>query len=492
MAFTVNSFELKTKEQWIEFITQQELPALTSTAQLLEKFENDDVSSLPKLSKAILHDQALSSCVIKVANNINRAGVNAVTTVSRATVVLGMQTVKNICLTSKIIEGLLRNEDLGLPVFNRIKRLMARSFFAGQLAKMMVPEYSDDTQEELYLASMLHNIGETAFWSVDSPINNELIKYTGCSEGEYQQKCDELLGLSFEELSVGLAKNWNLGELLIKSFDEPEYRAKEVQVINLATTLSQYIDSPPESAEKFDKVIDEICSILKINDRQLKHRIELTRESSIKLLKSYGAVSLVEYIKPLPLRGDFKFSSLKQHEGSSQTKDAIQLEVIQNLTQLSVSSSDINDFLQTTLIGISQTLNFDRNCFLFLSKDKSTVSCRFSYDSYGRKEEYTYSADINKSQNVFRQSLLSNEAIVINSKQDKESVDLVSNDVSNMMGEGRLVVAPVQIAHKCIGFACSITSKSNDKFTDKEVNTFQLLVQQLNMCLSIVSTRKSR
>lgn len=488
----MSSFELKTKEQWIDFIAQQELPALTSTARLLEKFENDDVSSLPKLSKAILHDQALSTCVIKVANSINRTGVTAVTTVSRATVVLGMQTVKNICLTSKIIDGLLKNEHLGLPVYNRIKRLMARSFFAGQLAKMMVPEYSDDVQEELYLASMLHNVGETAFWSVDSPINKELIKYTGCSEHEYRQKCDELLGLSFEELSIGLAKNWNLGDLLIKSFDEPGYRTKEVQVISLATKLSHYIDSPPESAEKFDNVVDEICSILKINDRKLKHRIELTRENSIKLLKSYGADSLVEYLKPLPLSGDFKISSLKHHEGSSQTKDAIQLEVIQNLTQLSVSSSDINDFLQTTLIGISQTLNFDRNCFLLLSKDKSTVSCRFSYDSYGRKEKYVFSANIDKSQNVFRQSLLSKEPIVINSMHDKESVDLVSKDVSKLMEEGRLIVAPIQIVNTCIGFSCSITGKSKEHFTEKEISTFQLLIQQLNMCLSIVSTRKTK
>ena len=128
----------KTPEQWIDFIAKQELPALTSTAKLLDKFSNDDVSSLPNLSKAILHDQALSSCLLKVANNVQRLSVNPVTTVSRATVVLGIQTVKNICLTSKVIDSLIKNKHLEAKVFDKIKRLMACSFYAGQLAKMMI------------------------------------------------------------------------------------------------------------------------------------------------------------------------------------------------------------------------------------------------------------------------------------------------------------------------------------------------------------------
>ena len=55
---------LKTTEQWIELIANKELPAITSTARMLDKFSNDDKSSLPKLSQAILHDRSvvLNAC----------------------------------------------------------------------------------------------------------------------------------------------------------------------------------------------------------------------------------------------------------------------------------------------------------------------------------------------------------------------------------------------------------------------------------------------
>lgn len=141
--------------QWVELLAKNELPAITSIAGMLDKFANDDTSSIPQLSKAILHDQSLSSCVLKVANNAHHMSVRKVTTVSRASIVLGIQAVKNICLTSKILEGLLHSKNLGPEVYQRLTMLMANAFYAGLLAKMMVPKHSDDTQEEVYLAALL-------------------------------------------------------------------------------------------------------------------------------------------------------------------------------------------------------------------------------------------------------------------------------------------------------------------------------------------------
>ena len=73
-----------TPSQWVESLARVELPAITSIASMLDKFSNDDVSSIPKLSKVILHDQALSSSLLKVANNSQRASVKKISTVSRA------------------------------------------------------------------------------------------------------------------------------------------------------------------------------------------------------------------------------------------------------------------------------------------------------------------------------------------------------------------------------------------------------------------------
>ena len=177
---------------------------------MLDKFNNDDKSSLPKLSKAILHDQALASCLLKVANSVQHLSVNKVSTVSRASVVLGIQAVKNICLTSRLVEGLLANKDLDVHVHQQLTQSMANSFHAGLLAKMMAPQYAEDTQEELYLAAMLYRIGETAFWGVGGDSAKSLATFVDTTPAIFQKKCHKELGGDFTQLSGELAKTWSL------------------------------------------------------------------------------------------------------------------------------------------------------------------------------------------------------------------------------------------------------------------------------------------
>ena len=129
--------------QWIETLAKKELPAITSIASVLDNFSNDDISSIPKLSKVILHDQALSSCVLRVANNSSRASVNKVTTVSRSAILLGIHSIKNICLTAKILDGLLQSTNLTPPVYDRMMMLTANAFYAGMLARVMIPKYDE-------------------------------------------------------------------------------------------------------------------------------------------------------------------------------------------------------------------------------------------------------------------------------------------------------------------------------------------------------------
>lgn len=478
----------KTPEQWIEFIAQQELPALTSTAKLLDKFANDDVSSLPRLSKAILHDQALSSCLLRVANSIQRIGVKKVTTVSRATVVLGIHTVKNICLTSKVIDSLIKNKSLDIQVFNKIKRLMACSFYAGQLAKMMIPEYSDDTKEEVYLAAMLYRIGETAFWSLDTHLPKSLNKLISLPKEDYEKRSNELIGMSFNELSVGLAKQWNLGELLVKSLDHPEKRTVEMQVIYLADKLAEYIDSPP-SSQDFDQVISNIAKIMKVNERQLKHRIEFTRDNSLKLLNSYGAASLTEFIKNLPSASDF-LDINKEPVQKPISKELAQLNALQELSLLANETADINTFIELTLKNISRILDFEICSFYLFSGDKKSLNVRFAFDTDGHKVRVKRVVKLRLTEDIFSKSLKENSPVLINDYNDQSIRKIITDEILDLISEGKVAAAPIQIDGNSIGLICALRMDPQNDISDDDFNKFSFFTQHLSMCLSVVNKRR--
>lgn len=478
----------RNKEQWVEFIAHRELPALTSTARLLQKFSNDDVSSLPRLSQAILHDQGLSSCLLKVANSVSRIGVAPVTTVSRATVVLGIQTVKNICLTSKVIDSLIKNKDLDEKVYDRIKRAMASSFYAGQLAKMMTPDYSEDTREEVYLAAMLHRIGETAFWCLGSELDCPLEELAALPKNEFQLQCQELIGMSFSQLTLGLAKQWNLGNLLIKSLDNPQNRTVEIQIIDLADKLASFIDSPP-TEEEFNDVFNQISSLMNVNERQLKARIDRTREVSIKLLNSYGAQILNEHINELPKLGDFK-SSDEQQSTPIKNKDIAQLEALQFLTNLTITSHDINEFLEYTLKSTANILNFDACSFYLLTSDKQEIKSRFSFDQAGNSKDTKLTINVGRAATLFKQLLTHKQTLLLNDIKASESKKFITPEVLSILENGKAAFAPVMIDNNVIGVVLAHKFNANRDIADDDFSRFRFFIQHLNMCLSIISKRK--
>lgn len=494
---------LKTSEQWIELIAHTELPAITSTAKMLDKFSNDDKSSLPKLSKAILHDQALSSCLLKVANNVQHLGINKVTTVSRATVILGIQTVKNVCLTAKLVDSLLASKSLDFRVYQKLMQLMANSFFAGMLAKMMVPNYSEETQEEVYLAALLYGIGETAFWSGAGDIADKLVQAVDIESPGFKEYCEQEIGTSFNKLSRGLAKSWNLSDLLLKALDHPEDRTNEIKTIFFADKLSASIALPGESKESFNHLLEDIAKIMQISVEQLKVRIEHTREQATKLLSAYGADVLIDLINELPVASDFGQS--KHFAPISQiTKEKSLLSAFMKLTNLMKSSHDFNEYLQFVLVDTVNTFKFERCSFLMITDDKSQVRSRFVFNEKAESDPVKITINIRQSDNVLARVLDTKIPVLINDYTHRQWRDLVTQELVVFINEGALAVIPVKIGNKVIGVICAqhfanakkgdIKGGKSKKIDNKEISTddFQLLsslIEHLNMCLTMIMMR---
>ena len=475
----------QTTEQWIDLIANSELPAITSTAKMLDKFSNDDKSSLPKLSEAILHDQALSSCLLKVANNIQHIGVNKVTTISRATVVLGIQSVKNICLTAKLVSSLLSSDNLQVNVYEQLTQLMANSFYAGMLAKMMVPNYSDEIQEEVYLAAMLYRIGETAFWSTGGELAQELVSDESLQIEDHQAYCQKQIGSSFSDLSRGLATTWNLSDLLIKALDQPESRTDEVKIIYFADKLSSIIANPGDNEEAFDKLLNEIAQIMKISVRQLKVRIDHTREQSTKLLSSYGADILTSRIKSLPTASDFSHTNFVSCIKTVSKEKAL-LTTFMQLTKLMKSSKDLNEYLNLALVDMVNTFAFERCAFLMLVDDKARVKSRLVINKDAEKESLNIRLNIKQSDNAIARVIKENTPALINDKTQALWRDLVTQEMSELMEDGAIAIIPVKIAGKTIGVICAQFLTKKKQISKENFSQLCGLVEHLNMCLTMI------
>lgn len=479
----------KSLQQWVDILSKQELPAITSIACTLDSFSNDDVSSIPSLSKAILHDQALSTSLLKVVNNMPRSAGNRVNTISRGATILGIQAVKNICMTSKILDGLLDSKDLSTIVHHRLTQLMASSFFAGLLAKMMLPGYGDETQEEVYLAAMLYHIGETAFWSMPSEEAKNLSKYFYLPEAKFQQKCQEELGFTFSELSAGLTEAWKLSNLMAKSQDQPETRTVEIKSIFLANELSSAIAKPPDSKSEFDDILQRVSRIVKVDIKELTEKIDDTQTLAKNLLTSYGASILDKYIKEIPTKDDFKEEEeISPYFGISKEK-AI-LEGIQTLSQLAYKDNNINTFLNNTLQKITQIIGFDRASFWIINKKQGVVQARSTFDKRGNAETFKRTLTYQECVNVVSHVIEIDRPVLVNDFKNGEWSHYMSEELKQLIALGTICFSTVKIEGRVIGIISAQRMDKSEKISDDDFSLFTYLVEHLNLCLSLIAHHK--
>ena len=473
-------------EHWVDIIAKSELPAITSTARMLDKFNNDDKSSLPKLSQAILHDQALSSCLLKVANSVQHFSINKVNTVSRASVILGIRAVKNICLTSKLVEGLLANKELNPVVYQQLTQSMASSFYAGLLAKMMAPQYAEDTQEELYLAAMLYRIGETAFWIVGGSSAVKLLSYDDMTTENFRQKCIREIGCDFSQLSTELVKTWSLSDLLLKALDKPKSRTIEIQIIYFADKLSNTIANPSGSAEEFQQLLADIAKLTGLNVRQLVLKIEHLRERANKLLASYGASALIKHIKPLPKECDFKGNKYQVLKPNPEKETNI-LNTYIELNTLLKSSTDLTEFIRLTLQAMSKIFSFEHCSFFLVVDDKRSIKSRFTYDITGQQTDINTKFSLVRSNNVFSYAMDNAQAILIKDRQEAKWYQFITGEIAEFIVKGSVIFCPIKVGQTPIGVITAQVFQHDKEISIADFDHCSALADHLNLCLTMLS-----
>ena len=321
--------ESKGIDYWTKRISDQEMPALCSTIKILEKLAKDDVSSLGTLGKSVMHDNALTSKILRVANSATYSkGNSQITTVSRATVVLGFDNIRSICITAKLLSSLLESNGLTPNVYQRLLKLMARAFQAAMLAKMMLNDYDEQLQEEVFIASLLYHLGESAFWSIGSKeaITLDLAICRCIDTKEEKLIVREILGTSFNMLSQGIARSWGLGEVLQKALNSPDARTPEIRSIFLANQICDILSEENPSTLELQRRLKEIATMLEIEIDELKGRMLRCSKITRKLAEAYGAKALIEYLpdtelltKELQIEIDKLVVLLKIDTGSEQS-----------------------------------------------------------------------------------------------------------------------------------------------------------------------------
>lgn len=482
----IENSRYKGVEYWTNRISDQEMPALCSTVKTLEKLAKDDVSSLSILGKSVMHDNALTSRILRVANSVTYSkGISQVTTVSRAAVVLGFDTIKNICITAKLLSSLLEAEGLSEGVYHRMLKLMAQAFQAAMLTKMLLKGYDEELQEEVFIASLLYHLGESAFWSTGCAetlvLDNKLNQCD--SSQQMNQVVREVLGTTFEQLSLGLARSWGLGHLLIKSLSQPDQRTPEIRSIFLANKLSEILCQNSPNMAELSKRLQQTAGMLGLEVDELKGRIIRCHKATKTMADAYGARILVEHLP------DPKYLQEEIHE--SQPAPVIyvsdanrQLQCLRELTQCALNKQDFNQVLSITLNGILTGVGVDRCCVLLMAPNRKSLIPRIVHGEGVEQMKASFKISLNSSKSVFQDCISLKNGLFVDNPSSSKWRLFMDDDIKAITSATGFMLAPLIMDQTAIGVVYADRESSGRRLSEGDFTSFSHLVDMANVCFT--------
>lgn len=194
--------------------------------------ENDRVSS-QELAHVVSADQVLSAKVLRLVNSSFYGFPGRVSTVSNALILLGVNVVKSLAITSSIFEIMEKN------VVGLWEHSMGVAVAASTLSKALkLPD-----AEETATAALLHDIGKVI---IKIKLQDDYEELTAIMNGKNSTQLEaehELLGTDHAEIGGWLIQSWSLPEKLIEPVafhHEPEksslHQAK-TSVVHIADAL---------------------------------------------------------------------------------------------------------------------------------------------------------------------------------------------------------------------------------------------------------------
>ncbi|MHB1665890.1 HDOD domain-containing protein [Thiomonas sp.] len=192
---------------WAEDLAKKDLPILGETVQKLLQATDDTARSMTEIGNIVLSDPALTSLVLRMANSSYfNAGRQKIDTITRALIVLGLDTVRTLCYSALVLESAT-----SAKCRSRVVALLRDVLHAATQARF-IAEKTRGSPERVFVAAMLQDIGQLSLWCFGGEQAEDLDR--ALARGEDQELAEQrIFGFRSKDLSLRMLDAWGLQDL---------------------------------------------------------------------------------------------------------------------------------------------------------------------------------------------------------------------------------------------------------------------------------------
>jgi HD-like signal output (HDOD) protein len=470
---------------WIDRFNQAELPAMAAVVQDLHRIIEGDKSSVQQLADVLLRDAALTSKVLRIGNSVYyNPSQEPIRTISRAIVLIGFDNVRQIGLSVALIDGLLAHSSR-----DQLAELLARSFHAAVQARNIAGYVVNKRTEEVFIAALLHNVGELAFWGCAGEVADDLASALAQPGVDEDEVVMELLGISFRQLSLGLVKSWNLGDTVCLAHQSTSQNDPAVKAVLLGAKISQAAldgwDTPA-----MDALVGQLARFVDVTPEEAMQQVLASAEETVKMAVTFGASQLCKLI-PNTDPEQIRQQQERRKARLLQPTLLVMQQALQDLGLMVSKRADIGQVLDTLFKGLHEGAGLERIMLVVLADGQSCFRAKrvVGEGTENWPHDFVLPVSQHEQQHIFSYALRHREALWMGVPVSYNLNELVTQPIRQRLGSGMFFIAPLLAGKREIGLLYADNRVSGRALKHEQFVAFQRFTQLTGRCLEAMSKK---
>lgn len=520
----------ESKQSTVDFLLRRlrhkgDFPALSESVSAINKIASSETESISRLSASILKDFSLTNKILRLVNSAHyrQAGGGNISTVSRAIIVLGFDAVRNIAVTVLLFEHLQNKANA-----NQLKEEFLRANLAGLLARDIAVKLKQREQEQSFICAIFHNLGRllTQYYF---PEEGEEVRKVMLQKGVSEAVAAlQVLGVSFEELGIGIARSWGFPPLIVNSMRElpaghvrrPNTGEERLQVLSVfANEVCQVLSCA--SIEERDKELRRISSrfsdSVAMDDKELKQtlqeavqevadfarmiRINLQQTQFGRQLRKLGGLAGASGQEAgqddgatglgatiLSAEGAVDTASFGAEGQKANDAQAVLTAGIQDISNTLVEGFKLNEVLRIILETMYRAMGFKRVILCIKDPRQNVMQGRFGFGPEATELARRFTFTLNFTPDIFHAATSKGVDILISDVDDPKIAARIPDWYRKAVSAKTFLVFPLNIKNNPVALIYADRDEAGGiEISEKELSLLRTLRNQAVLAIKQVS-----
>lgn len=437
----------------------------------------------------------MTTRLLRLANSIMfNPGGSRINTISRAIILLGFNTVRDLCLSIALVDTILSG-----PNREGAIEQMAIAFHAAMQARKLAELSRLPDTEEIFIATLLSHLGDLALLCARDGLGDldqsRLRKARRLEPAERDLIEREVLGFPVRDLSAALNREWRLSSLLGTVLDGTAPRSARTQVLHFGNALALSMLGGPGNP-KLAEVLDQVARDLHLDRSQLTGQVWNIAHSAADTFLTMGVPAAARLVPKLESSGGapgkVEAETAQPYEGDApaSSNHLLQLNILRDVSHLLIESKpSVNLLMDLILEGIFRGIGMDRAIFALLTADRRLLRIKASLLAEGAALPEPFEFPISASgHSPFELALRTDEPLWLGSLHGGPLLSSLDSRIRALCN-GQCFIMPLSIGSTTLGCLYADRRSSGRPLTDELFSQFRLFGQQARLGLSFIKSR---